>query len=102
MAAMSEEGKRKIEKTGEGQIELYQFTLELSDVDQQRYLNNHEQFMKEVLQQQGYQVNRVFVTTDLANKVKQLIKDAKKGSPVILKPKAYHTQVPLSERSTWI
>ena len=56
-----------IQKLSDGQIEIYKqdmFFSKMSEAEKGRFLQDIPAFVKELLEEQGHTVNRIYVTTE--------------------------------------
>jgi hypothetical protein len=96
----------KIQKLGDGQIELYKqdiFFSKMSEAEKNSLLQDIPAFVKGLLEEQGHTVNQIYVTTDFEQHVKDGIATSRQaggGSGIPKNAGYYHIVYP--ERSAWI
>jgi hypothetical protein len=95
-----------VQKLSDGQIEIYKqdmFFSKMSETEKDRFLKDIPAFVKELLEEQGHTVNRIHVTTEFEQHVKDGIAASRKGgggSEVRKNAGYYHIVFP--EASAWI
>ena len=99
----------RIEKLGEGQVEIYKqdiFFSRFSEAEKERFLADIPKFVTELLQEQGHTVNRIHVTREFEQHVREEIARSREGSTgnkdVWKNAGYYHIVYPARERSNWI
>src|SRR5437867_4160836 len=104
--SMMRESVGTIQKLGDGQIEIYKqdiFFSKMSETEKDRFLKDIPAFVKELLEEQGHTVNRIHVTTEFEQHVRDGIATSRKGgggSEVRKNAGYYHIAWP--ETSAWI
>ena len=97
-----------IQKLNDGQIEIYKqdmFFSKMSEAEKDRFLKDIPAFMKELIEEQGHKVNRIHVTTEFEQHIKDAIAESRKGgggSEVRKNAGYYHIELPASSHSVWI
>ena len=97
-----------VQKLSDGQIEIYKqdmFFSKMSETEKDRFLKDIPAFVKELLEEQGHTVNRIIVTTEFEQHVKDGIAASRKGgggSEVRKNAGYYHIVYPSGEASAWI
>ena len=97
-----------IQKLNDGQIEIYKqdiYFSKMDDTEKERFLKDIPTFVKELLEEQGHTVNRIYVTTEFEQHVKVEIAKSRQGgggSGVVKNAGYYHIAYPPNEQSAWI
>ena len=95
-----------VQKLSDGQIEIYKqdmFFSKMPETEKDRFLKDMPAFVKELLEEQGHTVNRIHVTTEFEQHVRDGIAESRKGgggSEVRKNAGYYHIVFP--EKSAWI
>ena len=102
------QGVGTIQKLSDGQIEIYKqdmFFSKMSEAEKDRFLKDIPAFMKELIEEQGHKVNRIHVTTEFEQHIRDGIAASRKGgggSEVRKNAGYYHIVFPSGEASAWI
>ena len=102
------QGVGTIQKLSDGQIEIYKqdmFFSKMSEAEKDRFLKDIPAFMKELIEEQGHKVNRIHITTEFEQHIRDGIAESRKGgggSEVRKNADYAHIALPESSRSVWI
>jgi hypothetical protein len=95
-----------IQKLNDGQVEIYKqdiFFSKMDEAEKGRFLQDIPTFVKELLEEQGHTVNRIYVTTEFEQHVKDEIARSRGGGSDVRKNAGYyHISYPPGEASAWI
>jgi len=93
---------KKLKQSHERKMEWYETEIVFSEADKDRLLNDLSGYMKELLEKEGQQVNRILVTTEFASRVKAAVTSGFIGIPAPIPALVAHIALPPAERSLWI
>ena len=95
-----------IQKLSDGQIEIYKqdmFFSKMSEAEKGRFLQDIPAFVKELLEEQGHTVNRIYVTTEFEQHVKDGIATSRQaGGESEIRKNAGYYHIVYPESSAWI